>query len=123
MSEGKVQNKSECVVGFDKMSFIQGSTADAFCAWFIDDFYSIPVFAKRDSSQSSSGTGDIPIPEDQYENSLVQLVNETASNFEQTFNASLWSTYPNPFESYNAPMKDVSELLLVRRGLSMSKHV
>lgn len=115
MSSGKVANKSECVEGFDKMTFIQGSTTDAFCAWFIDDFYNIPIFAKRDESQtkSSGNSNDIPIPESQYQNPLVQIVNETAANFGLTFNESMWSTYPNPFENYNKDMEGVSELLLV----------
>lgn len=117
MSEGKVQNKSECVQGFDKMSFVQGSTTDAFCAWLIDDFYQIPIFAKRQEQSSSGYADDIDIPEDQYENPLVQLVNETAANFEQSFSSALWSTYPNPFENYNERMKGESELLLVSRSL------
>lgn len=113
MSDGKLQNKSECVQGFDKMSFVQGSTTDAFCAWFIDDFYSIPISAKRDDLKASGGDNGIPIPDDQEQNPLVQLVNGTASNFDQSFNESIWSRYPSPFEGYGQPMDGVTELLLV----------
>lgn len=103
MANGTAQNDSQCVQGFDKMTLIQGTTTDAFSAWLIDDFYSIPIFAKR----------DVPIPEGEEQNPLVQLVNQTASNFGLTFNASLWGTYPNPFLGYNEAMNDVDELLLV----------
>lgn len=117
MSKGKPQNTSECVKGFDKFSLIQGSTANAFPAWFIDDFYGIPIFAKRadsESEDSEQDIDDIAIPKSQDDNPLVQLVNETASSFDQTFNQSMFATYPNPFENYDRKMKDVSELLLVR---------
>lgn len=117
MSDGSPSNTSQCVLGFDKFTFVQGSTADAFDAWFIDSFYDIPVFAKRDldtrQSSSKDDIDDIPIPENQENNQLVFTVNETASIFETTFNQSLWATYPNPFENYNDAMKGVDELLLV----------
>ncbi|KAK7429397.1 hypothetical protein QQZ08_003989 [Neonectria magnoliae] len=121
MSNGKTQNKSQCVQGFDKFTFIQGSTTDAFNSWLIDDFYGIPTFAKRglDARQKTSDQlSDIPIPSDQEQNPLVQLVNETASNFDQTFNESLWATYPNPFENYNDAMSGISELLLIDGSLA-----
>ncbi|KAJ3466614.1 hypothetical protein MRS44_004178 [Fusarium solani] len=121
MSKGKAQNSSECVQGFDKLTFMQGTTANAFTAWFIDTFYDIPVFAKRylqERQTVNKDINDIPIPEDQYDNPLVQLVNETAEYFDLTFNESLWSTFPNPFEDYNNDMKGVSELLLVDGSLT-----
>ncbi|KPM39729.1 hypothetical protein AK830_g6805 [Neonectria ditissima] len=121
MVNGKTQNDSQCVQGFDKFTFIQGSTTDAYTAYFIDDFYGIPVFAKRglDGRQKSAEqSDDIPIPSDQEQSPLVQLVNETASNFDQTFNESLWATYPNPFMDYNDAMNGVSELLLVDGSLT-----
>lgn len=115
MNNGTAQNRSQCVRGFDKLTFIQGTTAGAFPAWFIDDFYNIPVFAKREleGRQSPSQLDDIPVPADQLNNPLVQLVNLTATSFNQTFNQSMWGTYPNPFENYNEEMKNVDELLLV----------
>ncbi|KAM6508344.1 hypothetical protein FALCPG4_018217 [Fusarium falciforme] len=48
MSKGKAQNTSECVRGFDKLTLMQVSTANVFTALFIDLFYGVPVFAKRD---------------------------------------------------------------------------
>lgn len=113
MSEGTPVNgsNSRCVEGFDKFTVIQGTTADAFAAYLIDDFYNIPIFWKR--ADESSADGDIPIPPGQENNQFVQLVNETASNFGQTFNESLWATYPNPFLNYNDDMEGVEELLLV----------
>lgn len=97
MLDGKVQNRSECVSGFDKFTFIQGSTADAFTAYFIDDFYGVPIFAKRGLKSRKDDSRDIVIPPGQEQSPLVELVKETASTFDQTFNESLWATYPNPF--------------------------
>ncbi|RMJ17343.1 hypothetical protein CDV36_003018 [Fusarium kuroshium] len=121
MSKGKAQNSSECVQGFDKLTLMQGTTANAFTAWFIDAFYDIPTFAKRslyERQTVNKDINDIPIPEDQYDNPLVQLVNETAEYFDLTFNESLWSTFPNPFEDYNNDMEGVSELLLLDGSLT-----
>ncbi|KAJ3528097.1 hypothetical protein NM208_g10373 [Fusarium decemcellulare] len=121
ISKGKAQNTSECVQGFDKLTLMQGTTANAFTAWFIDSFYGVPVFAKRDlekRQQVNPDINDIPIPADQESNELVELVNQTAKYFDLTFNESLWATYPNPFEDYNNEMKDVSELLLVDGSLT-----
>ncbi|KAH7230505.1 acyl transferase/acyl hydrolase/lysophospholipase [Fusarium redolens] len=125
MSAGKPQNKSECVEGFDKLTLMQGTTANAFTAWFIDSFYGIPVFAKRwleKRQKVNPDINDIPIPEDQYDNPLVQLANMTAEYFDLTFNETLWATYPNPFEDYNEDMKGVSELLLVDGSLTLESN-
>ncbi|KAF5266373.1 hypothetical protein FOXYS1_2784, partial [Fusarium oxysporum] len=125
MSEGRPQNKSECVHGFDKLTLMQGTTANAFTAWFIDSFYGIPVFAKRwleKRQKVNPDINDIPIPKDQYDNPLVQLTNMTAEYFDLTFNESLWATYPNPFEDYNEDMKGVSELLLVDGSLTLESN-
>jgi lysophospholipase len=119
MSDGMTMNNSQCVQGFDKLTFISGSTTDAYDAYLIDDFYKIPVFAKRSAgledrqSSSSDASNEIPIPEGQEENPIVEIVNQTASNFDQTFNESLWATYPNPFANYNDEMRGVDELLLL----------
>jgi lysophospholipase len=119
MSDGMTMNNSQCVQGFDKLTFISGSTTDAYDAYLIDDFYKIPVFAKRSTgledrqSSSSDAPNDIPIPKDQEQNPIVEIVNQTASNFDQTFNESLWATYPNPFANYNDEMRGVDELLLL----------
>ncbi|KAF4446753.1 hypothetical protein F53441_9687 [Fusarium austroafricanum] len=125
MSNGKPQNKSECVEGFDKVTLMQGTTANAFTAWFIDAFYGIPVFAKRGIEKRQKvnpDINDIPIPKDQEQNELVQLVNETAMYFDLTFNESMWATYPNPFEDYNEDMKGVSELLLADGSLTLESN-
>lgn len=116
MANGSAANSSECARGFDKFSFVQGSTTNAFTAWFIDDFFGVPIFAKRglEARQESDTTG-LEIPSDQDGNPLVILVNQTAVNFNQTFNDSMWATYPNPFQGYNEAMQDVSELLIVSR--------
>ncbi|KAF4336761.1 major facilitator superfamily transporter [Fusarium beomiforme] len=125
MSDGKPQNKSECVGGFDKLTLMQGTTTNAFTAWFIDTFYGVPVFAKRwleKRQKANPDINDVPIPSDQYDNPLVQLVNQTALYFDLTFNESLWATYPNPFEDYNEDMKGVSELLLVDGSLALESN-
>ncbi|KAF5538966.1 major facilitator superfamily transporter [Fusarium phyllophilum] len=125
MTQGKPQNKSECIQGFDKLTLMQGATANAFTAWFIDLFYGMPVFAKRwleKRQQVNPDINDVPVPRDQYDNPLVQLVNETAMYFDLTFNESLWATYPNPFEDYNEDMKGVSELLLVDGSLTLESN-
>jgi lysophospholipase len=118
MNRGVPQANDSCVTGFDKFTFVQGSTANAFNFWFIDAWYNIPLFAKRSLqafgfNRRQSSSGGIVIPADQADSPLVQLVNGTASNFEQTFNDSLWATYPNPFQGYSAAMTDVTDLLLV----------
>ena len=118
MAKGKPQTKT-CVQGFDKMTFIQGSTATAFNFWFIDGWFGIPLFAKRAPemiglSKKQQGGDSIRVPSGQENNPQVELVNETASYFGNTFNQSLWATYPNPFQGHNKAMTGVSELLLVR---------
>ncbi|KAL6917412.1 hypothetical protein FSST1_008907 [Fusarium sambucinum] len=125
MSDGKPQNRSECVEGFDKLTLMQGTTTNAFTAWFIDSFYGVPIFAKRwldKRQQVNPDINDVPIPDDEYDNPLVELANQTASYFDLTFNQSLWSTYPNPFEGYNEDMKDVSELLLIDGSLTLDTN-
>jgi lysophospholipase len=112
-----VANSSQCVRGFDRLTFIQGTTTNAFNAWFIDEFYNIPIFVKRGIEARQQTPGDITIPPEQAQNPLVQLVNTTASSFDQTFNDSLWATYANPFANYNEPMDREYELLLVRRTI------
>ncbi|CEF77500.1 unnamed protein product [Fusarium graminearum] len=125
MSDGKPQNRSECVEGFDKLTLMQGTTTNAFTAWFIDSFYGVPIFAKRwleKRQKANPDINDVPIPADEDDNPLVQLVNQTALYFDLTFNQSLWATYPNPFEDYNVDMKDVSELLLIDGSLSLDTN-
>jgi lysophospholipase len=115
MNNGTPANPARCVTGFDKMSFAQGSTGNAWNFWFIDSFYNIPLFWKRNKAvrrQSSSST--IPIPAFDYTDPEVILVNQTANLFNQTFNQTLWATYPNPFQGYNQSMEGESELLIVR---------
>ena len=73
----------------------------------------VPRKLYRLSHQTEHDKSDIPIPPGQEQNPLVQVVNQSAVNFDQTFNESLWATYPNPFMDYNDEMKGVSELLLV----------
>ncbi|KAF6835186.1 lysophosphoplipase A [Colletotrichum plurivorum] len=118
MSNGTAQNASECVRGFDKFTFIQGSTATAFDVWFIGDWYDIPLFAKRGLEGRQSSSSDIQVPPEFKDDGRVLLVSGTAENFNQTFNESLWATYPNPFQNINPAMKNVEELLLVDGSLA-----
>ncbi|TDZ26166.1 Lysophospholipase 1 [Colletotrichum orbiculare MAFF 240422] len=113
MSNGSVVNSSSCVRGFDKWSFIQGSTTSAFNAWFIDDWFGVPVFAKRGAEAR-----EIPVPAKGQRDGRVLLVSEVAEEFNRTFNESLWATYPNPFKNFNPAMKNVDELLLVDGSLT-----
>lgn len=104
MNKGKPSNPDKCVTGFDKITFAQGGTGNAWNFWFIDAFYDIPLFWKR----------DIPIPKKAAkEDGQVQLVEQVASTFKQSLNTSMWARYPNPFNNYNSQMKGVDELLLV----------
>ncbi len=117
MRKGKPQAKDSCVNGFDRVTFIQGSTSNAFNFWLIDAWYNIPLFAKRSveqllSRRQSSGE-EIVIPPGQEDNPLVQLANMTATEFDMSFNDTLWAKYPNPFQGYNEKMAGVEELLLV----------
>ncbi|KZL87734.1 lysophosphoplipase a [Colletotrichum incanum] len=92
VADAFAQNTSECIQGFDKFTFIQGSTANAFNAYIT--------------------------PPPQFEDDgRVILVNQTAQFFNQTFNESLWATYPNPFENYSPSMQGVDELLLIDGSL------
>ncbi|KAI8317230.1 Lysophospholipase 3 [Colletotrichum sp. SAR11_240] len=113
MSNGTAQNTSECVMGFDKYTFLQGSTADAFDAWFIDNWYGVPTFAKRELESRQTASTNITVPPGKEENGEVQLVINTVQNFNQSFNDSLWATYPNPFENMNPAMQNVDNLLLL----------
>ena len=114
MSNGKPANSSMCVTGFDKMTFTGSTTGNAWNFWLIQDFYNIGLFVKRAISGRQSSGNSIPIPARQYSNPEVQLVNQTATTFHQTFNQSLWATIPNPFNNYAPAMKNVKELLFVR---------
>jgi lysophospholipase len=113
MTNGSVQNMSECVAAFDKFTFVQGSTTDAYSAWFIDAFYDVPIIAKRSLERRQESLEAIPISNDQEDSPLVQLVNSTADAFNLSFSDAMWATWPNPFENYNLAMNNVSELLLV----------
>lgn len=121
MSRGVPQANDSCVEGFDKFTFVQGSTANAFNFWFINAWYNIPLFAKRSPqalnlSRRQSPSNTIVIPANQGDSPLVQLVNETATAFEITFNESMWATYPNPFQEYKGAtgaLAQVDELLIV----------
>lgn len=112
MYNGTYVNITNCVNGFDKMSFAQGSTADAFNFYLLDIFSNgtLPLFAKRDETpapidkRESSSSGANPI---------LELVHEINKEFNLTTNESLWATYPNPFLGYNEDMAEVDELLLV----------
>lgn len=119
MSKGTPTNLNSCVNGFDKITFAQGSTGNAWNFWFIDAFYNIPLFYKRDKisqiarRDAPPTSSSIPIPPTQSDNPQVILVNETASFFNQTFNQSMWATYPNPFNNYNKQMQGATDLLIV----------
>lgn len=119
MTNGSAQNSSSCAVAFDKFLFVQGSTTNAFCAWFLDDFYNMPIFAKRSLEKRQAALPEtVTIPRGQESNGQVQLVNETASNFGTTFSEAMYAAYPNPFENYNEAMNNVSELLIVDGSLA-----
>lgn len=121
MAKGKPQSKNQCVQGFDKFSFIQGSTANAFNFWFIDSWYNIPLFAKRGIEAVVSGLGkrqssnspNITVPASHQDDPLVYLVQTMATTFSQSFSDMLWARYPNPFQGYNKAMTDVEELYIV----------
>ncbi|KAF3763282.1 FabD/lysophospholipase-like protein [Cryphonectria parasitica EP155] len=110
-----------CVTGFDRFTFFQGATADAYNFYFISDFFNIPLFAKRALSsiqnlvarQDVGAPDDVDIPSEWDSNLLVGLVNQTAETFGQDFNDTLWAWVPNPFQDYNDAMANVTDLLLV----------
>lgn len=111
MSNGSAANESQCVKGFDKYTFIQGTTADAFPGSLIDVLGELNVFSKRQAAPRSDL--DLDIPTADTDNSKVRLVRLTAQHYGQTFNESLWGTCPNPFQDYNEAMEGVGDLLLV----------
>jgi lysophospholipase len=113
MDNGSAVDSGRCALGFDKFTFIQGTTTNAFTAWLIDAFYDIPIFAKRRLWSRHGLSRDIELPPEASDNVDAALVQDTASQFNQTFNESLWARYPNPFRGYNDAMTGVSELLLV----------
>jgi lysophospholipase len=127
MNKGKPVNNKSCVIGFDKMTFMQGATADAFNFWFIDSFFNIPLFAKRDKMTKMPGplekratvNTSIIIPSSQQNSSLVVIVERVSELFNQSFNQSLWATLPNPFLNYNKAMAGSEELLLVQPHLHL----
>lgn len=115
MLSGKPANTSQCVNNFDQIMFNQGSTGNAWNFWLIDAFYNVALFWKRGlDRRTSTPPATIPIPPSRYSDPDVQIINDTATVFNQTFNQSIWATYPNPFHNYTAAMADVAELLIVR---------
>ncbi len=120
MRKGKHQNGKKSVKGFDKFTFIQGSTADEWNGYLLEAFfnYTIHLNAKRDNSglklaERQSPSTAIVIPPGQEDNPQVGLSQEVAHVFNITFNQSLWATYPNPFLDYNQEMAGIDHLLLV----------
>lgn len=119
MSQGKPLNTSNCVTGFDKMTFIQGSTGNAFNFYLLDAFFGYAAFAKRDLQKQTleprqQANDSIVVPPGQESNPNVQLVEGfSGPPFNQSINESLWATYPNPFMNYNKAMANVDELLIV----------
>lgn len=96
---GKPYN-DQCVVGFDKMTFVTGTSGWAFNFYLVSDWYNIPLFAKRhlegrQTSTVNATTGGIQIPPvpDWEENPFFSLLNQTASEFGISWNDALWSTW------------------------------
>ena len=101
-------------------SHANNSTGWAFNFYLIDDWYNIPLFAKRHLSGRQSGdnpvdNGGIDLPKNADENPFYDLLNQTASTFGVSLDDALWSTWPNPFNNLaSAPeMADTENLLLV----------
>ena len=124
MTNGSVANSSVCVSGFDKMSFAQGSTANAFNAWIIDTLSNgtEALFAKRDlkevsnlhKRQALAGSNSSSPGENTADRSqIISLVDEFNGAFNETSQTSLWARYPNPFNNISPAMKNVSELYIV----------
>lgn len=120
VTDGKVVDDL-CIVGFDKITFAQGSTAMAFNFYLVDEWYNIPLFSKRALSRVMSllrrqaDADTITIPPGQEDNPFVELANQTATLFGGSLSDNLWATYPNPFNNLAAApeMKDSPELLMV----------
>ncbi|KAJ4387370.1 hypothetical protein N0V93_007961 [Gnomoniopsis smithogilvyi] len=112
-----------CVTDFDRFTFLQGSTANAWNIWLIQDFDGTELFAKRDSPrvpeagllprQDVGAPDDVIIPLSKDDDFQAIFLNTTADALGQSFNDTLWAWVPNPFEDYNDAMMGVSDLLLV----------
>lgn len=115
MNNGAPRNMSICVNGFDKLALAQGSTGNAWNFWLIDDFYKVGLFWKRALNTVKRQVPDnsIPIPPAAANSLDVTIINQTANILQQTFNETLWASYPNPFNNFSPDMEDVSELLIV----------
>lgn len=122
MSNGTPSGET-CITKFDRFTFLQGSTANAWNVWLVDDLDGIGLFAKRDSSivareglvprQDVGAPDDVIIPPSKADDFESIFVNSTAGAFQQDFNDTLWAWVPNPFEDYNDAMMGISDLLLV----------
>lgn len=121
MSQGQPAGVT-CVTGFDRFSFFQGATANAWNFWLIDSFYGVPLFAKRALSailprlmprQDVGAPGDVVVPAADEDDFFTQFLNSTAETLQQDLNDTLWAWVPNPFQDYNEAMTGVSDLLLV----------
>ena len=76
MSCGMPVHSNHCVNGFDKMTFAQGSTGNAWNFWLIDAFYNVGLFYKRDRVSQHArmdAASSIPIPQNQLHNQQVIL--------------------------------------------------
>ncbi|KAI9897651.1 hypothetical protein N3K66_007507 [Trichothecium roseum] len=116
VSNGSAANESQCVKGFDKYMFIQGTTADACPGSLIDVLGELNVFSKRQAAPRPDL--DLDIPTADTDSSKVRLVRLTAQHYGQTFNESLCGTYPNPLQDYNEAMEGVGDLLLADGSLA-----
>ncbi|KPI35669.1 Lysophospholipase 1 [Cyphellophora attinorum] len=101
VTAGKPYDSKQCIVGYDKMSFVVGSTGWAFNFYLIDDWLQ-PV-----------DNGNITLPTDAGDNPYYDLLNSTASEFGISLNDALWAQWPNPFNNYNTQMQNTTNLLLV----------
>lgn len=120
MRKGNYQNGKKCVKGFDKFTFVQGSTADEWNGYLLKAFFNdtIHINAKREEieprlAERKAPSTKIVIPPGQEDNPQVLLSQEVSEAFNITFNQTLWATYPNPFLDYNPAMTGIDQLLLV----------
>lgn len=116
MSNGTPSGKT-CITNFDRFTFLQGSTANAWNVWRIEDLDGVELFAKRDSPMPTRATliprqdvgapDDVIIPASKDDDFQAIFLNTTAGAFNQSLNDTLWAWVPNPFEDYNDAMKGV----------------
>lgn len=112
LQNGSTVNASACVRGFDRASYIMGSSAGAINMWYIENLSNgtLAPFAKRSYTKRQNSGSAVPQAE------LEDLVTAFQEYFGENKSSMAYANYPNPFSglsSSSSSVRDLADLELV----------